>query len=144
MGGIAFSASAGLLSGILLFMGIFSKLFGGSSRDTGPTSVPDAPKGNDYKQAVYAHFSEFVQSRIGVEAYLEPANANEPSSVLLIATTGEWTRRRVPNPPAGYKIAEDLGIPIYNVDFTGYPQRMRDWNSAQRAARKQRSTGQNQ
>lgn len=106
-------------------------------------SVPDAPEGGDHKRAVYGHFTEFISTRVGVEAYLEPANANEPSSLLLIATTGEWTRRRIPNPQAGYKIASDLGIPIYNVDFTGYPQRMRDWNSAQRAERKKRATERN-
>ncbi len=133
---IAGSLPYGADRGILPCMGFFSRLFGGSSRTAGPTSTPDAPADGDYKRAVYQHFAQFHASRVGVEAYLEPANPNEPTSLLLIATTGEWTRRRIPNPKEGYTLAKELGIPIYDVNFTGYPQRMRDWNTAQRAAKK--------
>lgn len=117
-------------------MGFFSRMFGGGSKSPGATATQAPPTSGDHKRAVYSHFQEFVKSRVGVEAYLEPANNNEPTSLLLIATTGEWTRRRIPAPREGYAIAKELGIPIYDVNFTGYPQRMRDWNTAQRNARK--------
>jgi hypothetical protein len=67
-----------------------------------------------------------------VEAYVEPPNPQTPTTVLLVATTGEWTRRRVPDERTAFDVARSLGVPVYNVRFTGYPQRMRDWTSAQR------------
>jgi hypothetical protein len=79
-----------------------------------------------------AHLQEFVRTRVGVEAYVEPPNAQTPTTVLLVATTGEWTRRRVPDERTGFEVARSLGVPVYNVRFTGYPQRMRAWTSAQR------------
>ena len=54
--------------------------------------------------------------------------------MMLVATDGEWTRRRVPDPKTAWEIARDLGIPVYDVQLTGYPQRVRDWNSRQRLA----------
>jgi hypothetical protein len=79
-----------------------------------------------------AHLQEFVRTRVGVEAYVEPPNAQTPTTVLLVATTGEWTRRRVPDERTGFEVARSLGVPVYNVRFTGYPQRMRAWTSEQR------------
>ena len=32
------------------------------------------------------------------------------------------------------ELARELGIPVYDVQRTGYPQRVRDWNSRQRLA----------
>jgi hypothetical protein len=79
-----------------------------------------------------AHLTEFVRSRVGVEAYVEPANPTTPTTVLLIATDGEWTRRRVPDPATAWDFARELAIPVYDVNQTGYPQRMRDWTARQR------------
>lgn len=79
-----------------------------------------------------AHLEDFVRTRVGVEAYVEPPNVHTPSTVLLVATTGEWTRRRVPDERTAFEVARSLGVPVYNVRFTGYPQRMRDWTSEQR------------
>ncbi|GAA1739349.1 hypothetical protein GCM10009809_38490 [Isoptericola hypogeus] len=95
-------------------------------------SHPSAPSSGS-KDATVAHLQEFVRTRVGVEAYVEPPNAQTPTTVLLVATTGEWTRRRVPDERTGFEVARSLGVPVYNVRFTGYPQRMRDWNTAQRA-----------
>lgn len=74
------------------------------------------------------HLEQFVTSRRGVEAFIEPATTVTPPTVLLIATTGEWTRRRVPDPGVVRDLAERLGVPVYDVQLVGYPQRMRDWN----------------
>ena len=82
--------------------------------------------------ATVDHLTEFVRTRVGVEAYIEPQTHVTQTTVVLIATTGEWTRRRVPDPAAARKIATDLGIPVYDVQLVGYPQRMRDWNARQR------------
>ena len=90
------------------------------------------PTGNDARRQTLAHLGEFIASRVGVEAYVEPPTTDIPSTILLVASTGEWTRRRVPDERTAFDIANQLGVPVYNVRFTGYPQRMRDWNSAQR------------
>lgn len=87
------------------------------------------------RRATVAHLNEFVGSRVGVEAYVEPPTRDTRASVLLVATTGEWTRRGAPDERAAWKLAEGLGVPVYNVQFTGYPQRYRDWNSRARGRR---------
>lgn len=88
------------------------------------------------REATIAYLRDFVATRVGVEAYVEPATHVTPTTVMLVATDGEWTRRRVPDARAAAAIARDLGIPVYDVQRTGYPQRMRDWTSRTRAAQK--------
>jgi len=100
-------------------------------RRSTPGSGP-RPSSNDARRQTVAHLGEFIGSRVGVEAYVEPPTTDIPSTILLVASTGEWTRRRVPDERTAFDIANQLGVPVYNVRFTGYPQRMRDWNSAQR------------
>lgn len=90
--------------------------------------------------AVAAHLAEFVRTRVGVEAYIEPPTTVTPATVVLIATTGEWTRRRVPDPNIVHGLARDLNVPVYDVQLTGYPQRMRDWTARQKAAGRQSAT----
>ncbi|MEP7764199.1 oxidoreductase [Sanguibacter sp. 25GB23B1] len=118
-------------------MSRLSRLF---SRRTGRASdgsgQPDSESVR--RRRTREHLAEFTATRVGVEAYIEPPTVDEPTSVLLIATTGEWTRRRVPDASTARSIARDLGIPVYDVNFTGYPQRMRDWNSAHRRRQRDR------
>jgi len=80
-------------------------------------------------RAELEHLEQFVRSRPGVEAYLEPRTTVTENTVILIAADGEWTRRRVTEPGAARQFAHRLGIPIYDVRLTGYPQRMRDYNA---------------
>jgi hypothetical protein len=77
---------------------------------------------------VRRYLEDFVNTRVGVEAYLEPATTVTPTTVLLVATTGEWTRRRVFDPAVVHHLSEKLNVPVYDVRLMGYPQRMRDWN----------------
>jgi hypothetical protein len=74
------------------------------------------------------HLEEFVKSRYGVEGYVEPRTTVTETTMILIAHDGEWTRRRVPDPRAAREFGQRLNIPVYNVQLTGYPQRMRDYN----------------
>jgi len=87
------------------------------------------------KDAVKTHLSEFAGSRRGVEAYVEPPTNVTATTVVLIAHDGEWTRRAVPSRDAAFELARALGIPVYDVNQTGYPSRMREWNSRQRRNR---------
>jgi hypothetical protein len=85
---------------------------------------------------VREHLEDFVRTRRGVEAYIEPGTTMNPPTVLLIASTGEWTRRRLPSPDVVRDLARRLSVPVYDVQLVGYPQRMRDWNEkAKRAGR---------
>jgi hypothetical protein len=89
---------------------------------------------------VRTHLEEFVRSRTGVEAFIEPATTVTPTTVVLIAATGEWTRRRLPDPGVVRDLASRLAVPVYDVQLTGYPQRMRDWNERARREAKRQAT----
>jgi hypothetical protein len=80
------------------------------------------------------HLIAFAQSRGGVEAYLEPRTAVTETTIVLVASTGEWTRRRVPGIDAARAFAQKHAIPLYEVAIVGYPQRMRDWTAQRKAA----------
>ena len=81
------------------------------------------------------HLEEFVRSRVGVEAFVEPETTVTPPTVLLVASSGEWTRRRVPDPRTVRDLADRLAVPVYDVRLVGYPKRMRDWNERNRPER---------
>jgi hypothetical protein len=74
----------------------------------------------------------FARSRTGVEFYVEPVTFATDTTAMAIAFDGEWTRRRVGAPQVIAKVARDLGLPVYDVQVTGYPQRMRDFNERRR------------
>jgi hypothetical protein len=79
-----------------------------------------------------AHLQDFVQTRRGVEAYVEPATNVTSTTVVLIAHDGEWTRRALPSRPVAFDVARGLDVPVYDVNLTGYPARMRQWTARQR------------
>lgn len=111
-------------------MGFMSRL-----RRTGSASPGRGPRDEPTKQDVQAaltHLRDFTATRRGVEMYVEPRTTVTPTTVVLIATSGEWTRRRVSDPRAAGQLARDLKVPVYDVQQTGYPQRMREWTSKQR------------
>ena len=117
-------------------MGLFSRVV----HRRGPGSSGGAAHGEARAQTL-AHFRQFQASRPGVEAYIEPATRLDPTTMVLIARTGEWTRRRVPDDAAARKLARELGMPVYDVQLTGYPARMREWNARQRAERLRTARG---
>lgn len=92
---------------------------------TGPGMMVDS-------KAVRDHLTSFVSSRRGVEAFVEPPTNVTAITVVLIAHDGEWTRRAVSSRNAAFELPRELGIPVYDVNQTGYPSRMREWNSRQR------------
>jgi hypothetical protein len=79
-----------------------------------------------------AHLESWARARRGVEAFVEPRTAVTDTTVLLVASTGEWTRRRVPDPRAAAEFAKRLAIPLYDAAVVGYPARMREWNARQK------------
>lgn len=91
-----------------------------------------APHGGSDLSTARAHLGDFARSRRGVEAYVEPATNVTATTVVLIAHDGEWTRRALPSRPEAFEVARGLGIPVYDVNLTGYPARMREWTARQR------------
>jgi hypothetical protein len=79
------------------------------------------------------HLANFVRTRDGVEAYLEPRTTVTETTVVLIASTGEWTRRRVDGANGANAFAKKHAIPLYDVAIVGYPKRMRQWNERRKA-----------
>lgn len=79
------------------------------------------------------HLAEFARTRQDVEAFIEPATTINNLTLLLVARDGEWTRRTVPSEKVAHKFAKAVGIPIYDVNQSGYPSAMREYNSRQQS-----------
>lgn len=79
------------------------------------------------------HLKEWADTRVGVEAYLEPRTTVTEATVMLIAHDGEWTRRRIPSPEHARSLCGKLNIPVYDAGIVGYPQRKRDYDARRSA-----------
>lgn len=90
------------------------------------------------EKADFAHLREFATTRTGVEGFVEPPTVMTPTTMVLVAVDGEWTRRRVPDAKAAHDFANKLGIPSYDAALVGYPQRMREWTRKRAAEEKRR------
>ncbi len=75
-----------------------------------------------------AQLREWASARSGVEAFVEPQTSVTQTTLLLVAGDGEFTRRRVASPQAAADFARKVGIPVYDTNRFGYPQRMRDYS----------------
>jgi hypothetical protein len=95
---------------------------------------PGRTSGRPADRADLEHLAEFVRSRRGVEAFIEPRTTVTETTVLLVAHDGEWTRRRIDGPGGARRFAHRMAIPIYDVALVGYPQRMRDFNERRKRA----------
>lgn len=82
------------------------------------------------------HLEEFVGAHEGVEAFIEPRTNMTETTLVLVARSGQWTRRRVPDESTAFAWAGKLGIPCYDAKLVGYPQRMRDWDARKAAERR--------
>ena len=138
-------------------MGLFRKK-GGGRDDRGPDDEPaEGPPGRGGRsaaggrppagkskvkgvdEALLAYVRDFVATRKGVEAYVEPATRMAATTVVFIALDVEWTRRAVESGEAAGRIAHAVGIPVYDVNATGYPPAMREWTRRHREAEKARA-----
>ncbi len=103
-------------------MGLFDKLRRGGGRQG---TVSDLQ-----------YMRDWVAQRTGVEAYVEPKTTVTELTVVLVASDGEWTRRRVGGEKGARRLSGQLQIPVYDVQKVGYPQRMRDFDARRRIERK--------
>ena len=70
---------------------------------------------------------DFVKTRSGVEAYVEPRTLDQKLSVVLVASDGEWLRFTLPDDTWLRRFAYKHGLPIYDAGVMGYPRRMREY-----------------
>ena len=108
-------------------MSFLKRIFG--SRDS--SSAPGTAS-RGAQAATVTHFKDFVNSRPGCEAFIEPATRVTQTTMVVVAGTGEWTRRKVPDEIAARKLAKQLAVPVFDVNLSGYPSRMREWNETHR------------
>lgn len=71
---------------------------------------------------------QFMDTRDGVEAYLEPRTSIYPTTLLLVAADGEYLRRPIRERSQAAKLCEARGLPLYDAEKVGYPKRMRDYD----------------
>lgn len=72
-----------------------------------------------------AHLRSWCETRVGVDAFLEPETLVSVPGLCLVAFDGEWTRRPVGDVATARKITSELKLPLYDALKTGYPDRMR-------------------
>ncbi|WP_062295340.1 hypothetical protein [Demequina maris] len=107
-------------------MGLFSR----KSRSAGGSAPQGA--GKDAKAETIAHLRSFVNEHQGCEAFIEPPTRVTQTTMVIVADTGEWTRRRIPDEATARRLAQQFSIPAFDVNLSGYPSRMREWNEKQR------------
>jgi hypothetical protein len=101
-------------------------------------------RGSSDRRAVrddMAALRDWATIRQGVEAYVEPRTSFNEPTVVLVASDGESIRRRVESYKAAAELARKLGIPVYDANRVGYPQRMRDYAVRQQGRSTGRSAG---
>jgi hypothetical protein len=69
----------------------------------------------------------FVQSRSGVEAYVEPRTVMHPLSVVLVAGDGEHRRFELSDDAYLRELTRTHDLKVLDAGRVGYPQRMRDY-----------------
>lgn len=74
-----------------------------------------------------SELEEFLKSRSGVEAYVEPPTSVYAMTLCLVAADGEYLRRPVKHAKQAHQLCSDHGVPIYDARIVGYPSRMRDY-----------------
>jgi hypothetical protein len=82
------------------------------------------------------YMRDWTGQRTGVEAFVEPKTTVTELTVVLVASDGEWTRRRVGGEAGARRLSGQLQIPVYDVQKVGYPQRMRDHDARLRIERR--------
>ena len=69
----------------------------------------------------------FARNHKGVEGYIEPQTATNPTTLLLVDRIGDHIRGAVREPADAAAFCERLGLPVYDAGVIGYPQRLRDF-----------------
>lgn len=93
-----------------------------------------APAGNIPTGKSLGELKDFMATRQGVEAYVEPPTSVYAMSLCLVAADGEYLRRSVKDGEQARKLCSERGIPLYDARIVGYPRRMREYPQGARPA----------
>ena len=87
-----------------------------------------APSGPAADPADLDHFRRWCETRVGIDGFLEPATLVDPVGLCLVSFDGEWTRRAAGDERTARRLCDELGVPLFDVLETGYPDRMREFD----------------
>ncbi len=68
-----------------------------------------------------------MDSRDGVEAFVEPPTSVYAMTLCLVAADGEYLRQPVRDERQARKLCGEHGVPLYDARIVGYPKRMREY-----------------
>lgn len=109
-------------------------LFG--KRDKSTSFKPPRAPGETIRPDDAQYLRDWVQGRAFVEGYVEPETMVNEMSVVLVDEQGNYIRRRIGGPKGIDEVIKLLGIQLYDVEETGYPDRMRRKIEQERILRK--------
>ena len=133
-----------ILIGFLVAVGLITRLLG-KIRLPRPSSRPARPAAGQYDwerrtdrysrrlkgvmapDEDRAAILEFIESRTGVEAYVEPQTVVSPLSVVLVAKDGEWRRFHLADDAYIRELAATRRLKVFDAVRAGYPERMREY-----------------
>ncbi|APT82266.1 hypothetical protein [Corynebacterium ammoniagenes] len=96
---------------------------------------PRAP-GETIRKHDAQELSAWASRRGFIEAFVEPETVVNEMSVVLVDETGAFIRRPIGGPKGIDTVGKLLGCPVYDVEETGYPQRMRERLERERILRR--------
>ncbi|MDK8449518.1 oxidoreductase [Corynebacterium mastitidis] len=109
-------------------------IFGRRKSKTG--SQPPRAPGATIRPEDARELREWAQGRAFVEAFVEPETFINEMSAVVVDESGAFIRRRIGGPKGIDALARLLDCPVYDVEETGYPQRMRERIERDRIVRK--------
>lgn len=109
-------------------------LFG--SRKSKPGLRPPRAPGDTVRPGDLHDLTDWANTHAGIDGFVEPETLVNEMSIVLVDVTGDFIRRPIGGPKGVDAIAKALGVPIYDVEETGYPQRMRERIERERLIRK--------
>jgi hypothetical protein len=87
-----------------------------------------SPSTSKASKASTKEIEEFIASRTGGEAFLEPRTTIYSTTLLLVAADGEYLRRPIRDREQAAEVCTKAHIPLYDAAKVGYPRRMRDYD----------------
>ena len=96
---------------------------------------PRAP-GDTIREQDQADLVAWIDGRGFIEGFVEPETVVNEMSIVLVDYSGDYIRRSIGGPKGIDAVARVLDVPIYDVEETGYPQRMRERMKRERILRK--------
>ena len=101
----------------------------------GETKRAPSPSTDRASRVSTKELEEFISSRSGVEAFIEPKTAVYSVTLLLVADDGEYLRRPIKDQRQAAALCDRTNVPLYDARKVGYPRRMKDYEQGRRPRR---------